>query len=122
MPKVYQIPGDDKTPADHTRYQVFVGNGAAFDKTQALHFMDFTDGLSNTILVIEAEKPVPWTKPEDIPYDPSKPIAPLLSSFFRGGCNVLMADGSVRTLPPNTPENTLHALITRNRGEVVNLP
>ena len=28
MPRIYMLPGDTKTPPDHTHYQVFVGNGA----------------------------------------------------------------------------------------------
>ena len=30
---------------------------------------DVTDGKSNTITVAEAENAVPWTKPDDLPFD-----------------------------------------------------
>ena len=36
--------------------------------------------------------------------------------------NVALADGSVRWLPQNTPEETVKAMITRNGGEVVPWP
>jgi hypothetical protein len=123
MPKVYKLPGDDKTPPDRTHYQVFAGNGAAFEKTRGLRIPhDFPDGLSNTILVVEAAQAVPWTKPDDIPFNPGKPIAPLLSTYFRSGCNVVLADGAVRVLPASVPESTLKAAITRNGGDPFNWP
>src|SRR5262249_51111069 len=123
MPKIYKLPGDDKTPPDHTHYQVFVGNGAAFEKTRGLRIPDFTDGTSNTILVVEAAQAMPWSKPDAIPFDPGKPTAPLLSTRSRGRCNILLADGSVRVVvPASTPESTLKAATTRNGNEPVIWP
>ncbi|HWG46679.1 MAG TPA: DUF1559 domain-containing protein [Gemmataceae bacterium] len=118
MPKIYKLPGDDKTKPDRTHYQVFVGNGAAFEKTQPLRIpADFPDGTSNTIFVAEVEQAVPWTKPDDIPFDPSKPMLPLMSTYFRGGFSVLMVDGSVRVVSRDISEKTLKAAITRKGNE-----
>jgi hypothetical protein len=123
MPKIYQLPGDDKMPAGHTCFQVFVGNGAAFEKTESMRFpASFPDGMSNTILIAVAAKGVPWTKPEDIPFDPNRPIAPLLGTHYRGGFLVGMADMTIRILPAKTPESTLKAMITRNAGDWVSWP
>lgn len=114
MPKVYECPNVPTQPG-YTIYQVFVGNRAAFTNGRPARMpIDFPDGLSNTILVAEAAQPVPWTKPEDIAFDPNRPIKPLLSSHYRGGCLVALADGSVRHLSPGISENTLKAAITRN--------
>ncbi len=117
MPKIYQLPGDVKTPPDHTHYQVFVGSGAAFEKTRELRLTEFPDGLSNTILIATVEQAVPWTKPDDVPFDPSRPIAPLLSTYFATGPQVVLADGSARSLSRNISETTLKAAITRNGNE-----
>jgi len=118
MPKIYQLPGDDKTPPDHTHYQVFVGNGAAFESSRSVLFPgEFADGSSNTILIATIEQAVPWTKPDDVPFDPNRPIAPLLSTFFRSGTPVVMADGSVRFVKRDISEKTLKAAITRNGNE-----
>jgi hypothetical protein len=44
-----------------TAYQVIVGKGAAFEGIQGQRLKDFTDGTSNTILIVEAAIAVPWT-------------------------------------------------------------
>ncbi|HTU21321.1 MAG TPA: DUF1559 domain-containing protein [Gemmataceae bacterium] len=119
MPKIYQLPGDDKTKTDHTHYQVFVGNGAAFDKTKNHTLADFRDGASKTILIVEAENAVPWTKPEDVPFDPSKPVLPLMSRYFSRSFHVALADGSVRRVVPQISEQTFKAAITRSGGETL---
>jgi hypothetical protein len=121
MPRIYKLPGDDKTPPDYTHYQVFVGNGAAFEKREPTRIpADFRDGTSNTILIVEASQPVPWSEPEDIAFDPDKPIKPLLGSHHRGGCLAAMADGLIRwVLLPHVSESTLKAAITRNAGDAL---
>src|SRR5579884_1999159 len=58
-------------PPHHTVCHVFRGKGAAFEDGQELKVdRDFVDGSSNTLLVVEAGPPVPWTKPDDLLYDP----------------------------------------------------
>jgi len=111
MPKIYRLPTDDKTPPDHTHYQVFVGNGALFATNHLIKLEDIHE--AKPILIVEAAQAVPWTKPDDIPFDPNEPIAPLLSKFFRGA-NAALADGSIRFFPLDTPESTLKTAINRN--------
>ena len=102
-----------------TYYQVFVGKGAAWERQpRGLRFTDFTDGTSNTLMVAEAAEPVIWTKPDDLAFDPDKPL-PKLGGHFPGGFNAAFMDGSVRFLHQTMSEKTLKALITRNGGEVV---
>ena len=79
---------------------------------------DMTDGTSNTLMVAEAAEPVIWTKPDDLAFDPDKPL-PKLGGHFPGGFNAAFMDGSVRFLHQTMSEKTLKALITRNGGEVV---
>jgi hypothetical protein len=120
MPRVFAAPTDEKSVKAHeTFYQVFVGKGTVFEGKKGMRLQDITDGTSNTLLVVEAGKAVPWTKPEDIPYDAAKPVPKLGGSGFEGVFTAGFCDGSVRFLPRTIKEKTLRALITRNGGEVV---
>ncbi len=135
MPQTYLQPGQVHDGSGMTYYQVFVGPGTVFDNSflpkkppragvleRGIRVTDITDGTSNTILIAEGKNPVPWTKPEDLPFDPGLPLPPL-GGLFTGRFNVAMADGSIRSIDPkNVPESTLKAMITRNGGEVVVLP
>jgi hypothetical protein len=78
----------------------------------------FLDGTDNTILVVEAGNPVVWTKPDDVPYHPKKPI-PTLGSPSSPVFHALMASGLVRSLPRRLDQRTLRAAITPAGGEVI---
>jgi prepilin-type processing-associated H-X9-DG protein len=136
MPVQYLQPGQANDGSGMTHYQVFVGPGSAFEDLSKKHGINpfvlpgtpqrgltitsFTDGTSNTIMVAVAKNPVPWTKPDDLSYDPTLPL-PLLDDRH-GGVNFLMGDGSVRFERKDIPATTLRALITRNGGEIINWP
>ncbi len=120
MPAVYRCPsvpqGGDPTV---TIYQVFVGPGTLFDD-EGVSLQKVTDGTSNTLMVVESKNPVPWTKPDDLPYDPKGP-RPAIGSKHPGGFNALFADGAVRFINDSISDQTLKDLITRAGGEVVRL-
>jgi hypothetical protein len=117
MPDVFRMPSQPKDATD-THYQGFVGKGAFFEGENGLRLpADFPDGTSNTIMLVEAAKPVPWTAPEDLPFDVDKPL-PKLGSHPGAGFNAALVDGSVRHFQ-KVSEQTLKAAITRNGGEVL---
>jgi hypothetical protein len=129
MPKIY-APTISGKPAksNTTYYQVLTGpdtpfNPKAIRGAGAMSFgarypAQFTDGTSNTILVAEAEKPVEWTKPDDLVYDSKKPL-PKLGGLFREGFHIVLADGSTRFIGRKFDENTLRATITPAGGEAI---
>jgi hypothetical protein len=122
MPKLYApVRGKTKEPG-MTYYQVFVGKDAPFNGTIAPAFPgSFTDGTSNTFLVVEAGEAVPWTKPQDIPYDAGKPL-PKLGGLFADGFHVAMADGSIRFVPRGADEKAIRAAITPSGAEAIDPP
>jgi hypothetical protein len=118
MPRTYQLPGRKAklVPPHHTTIHVFVGRGTPFEDTELRLDRDFPDGRSNTFLIVEAGPPVPWTKPEEIPFDPDGPV-PELEGVFKDGFRVVMADGSRRWVKKGTEPWAIRAAITRNGGE-----
>jgi Protein of unknown function (DUF1559) len=118
IPKVYAPPGLKTKNPFSTFYRPFVGKGAAFEPNQRLRYGNFQDGLSNTLMVMEAGQAVPWTKPDDLPYDPKKPL-PKLGGMCKDGFHALFGDGSVQFFKKKIDPKILHALITRDGGEVI---
>ena len=109
MPKYYTLIGDTTAPPGYTYYRVFVGNGAAFEADRGVRMNEFKDSTGETILVVEAATAVPWTKPEELPYDPNGPLPPFGGHFghYRRSFLVLFADGSERTVRQDVSERTL---------------
>jgi hypothetical protein len=121
--KVYGSPGAPDENTNRTHYRVFTGKGAGFEENKArpgkgLRFADFTDGLSNTIAVVEAAESVPWAKPDELEFVPGQPL-PAMGLPGGDGFNALLFDGSFRYLQKTINRGTLQAMITRNGGEVV---
>jgi hypothetical protein len=112
MPAMYALPGDRSAPPGYTYYRAFYDNGAAFDRRYHYGIAGgFSGGTQNTMLVVEASAPVPWTKPDDLLYMPQAPLPPL--GRYPGGFQAVMADGSVRFFPMKTPQQELHKFINR---------
>jgi hypothetical protein len=121
MPKVFLDPSIPSKDNSETVYQVFVGKGTAFESHDGEKLATFTDGTSNTLLLVEAASAVPWTKPEALPFAPDKPL-PKLGGHHTGGFNAAFADATVRFLPADIDDKTMRALITRNGAEIVKIP
>lgn len=118
MPKVFAMPAPSAAKATETHYQAFVGKGAAFDLLKGPKLFEFADGTSNTVMVGTAATAVPWTKPDDMAFDPAGDMTKVLG-FFPDTAQVAFGDGSVRAMRKTITKQTLHALITRNGGEVI---
>ncbi len=108
-------PNDGKTV-----YLVPVGQGTMFGGDKGMGIAEITDGLSNTIMIVEADadRAVEWTRPDDLAYDPERPLAGLghvrLNVFLAA-----FADGSVRTLAIGIDPEVLRALFTAAGSETV---
>jgi len=118
MPDAYMNPKFNEP--GKTVYQAVVGKGCAFEETEGTRLASFTDGTSQTILVVEAVpgKAVPWTKPEDWIPDDKNPMQDLGGLFAGDIVNVVFADGHVEALSTKTTNPaTFKAMLTRNGGE-----
>jgi hypothetical protein len=90
----------------------------AFSGKDGLGFAQMRDGTSNTIAVVEVRRDIPWTKPEDILFDPEKD-PPTLGGFFKDGYTIGLCDGSVRFVDAKLDAKILKLLIMPQDGEVV---
>jgi hypothetical protein len=127
MPTIYRQPPGPSDEPDSTYYQVFTGKEAVFSEVPPTREqIDAADGCANTLLVVEAKKAVPWTKPADLPYKADRPF-PALGNFWqqerfldrKGRFLALFADGSVRAFFTDTDERLIRPLITWKGGEAV---
>jgi RNA polymerase sigma factor (sigma-70 family) len=125
MPALYRgpSPGEGMTPDDFqtkTFYQGFSGKGTLFDRAVGrIRMTDVPDGLSQTLLVVEAGSSVPWTKPQDLPYNSKKALPKL--GVFPEVIQAVFADGAVHGLRPDFDEQEMRKAIVRNDGEELNL-
>lgn len=129
MPEVFRSPRR-RNGRPETDYLVITGPGTLFEKDRGTQLQQVTDGLSNTLLLVEVfESGVPWTAPRDLDFT-KIPMA-LVPSTRKGnaggikgseadGALVCFADGYVARLPNSISAETLKRLILRNDGEVIN--
>lgn len=105
----------------HTTYTGMVGPDAALPLTDGRPISEFTDGTSNTVIVIEAaeQDAVHWMNPQDagvrflLSFDED-------SEFDHdGGTHALLADGSVQFLSAKMSNETRQALVTVAGGETI---
>jgi len=115
MPSFFRSP--DRPNDGKTTVMVFTGKDTVFEDDKGVEPDKITDGLSHTILAVEAgsDKAVPWTRPEDLPFDPKKPLD-AMGKIPADGFIAAMCDGSVHRLKVDNA--ILKLLINRNSGEV----
>ena len=103
-----------------TNYPGVAGPGTMFDPDGGLTFAGVTDGLSNTVMVLESATAAPWAKPGDLVIDPKKDVPKLRPVGGQKTINVLMGDGSVRAVDPaKVPDKIWRLLFLRNDGQPI---
>lgn len=123
MPDAYAVssinPLAQKKPG-YTRFLAPVGEKTVFGRKTPAKIRNITDGTSNTIVLVAAkpEAAVPWTSPEDYPFDPKSPLAGIevgndglwLSAF---------GDGSVRRLSKDISAEMIVRYFEMNDGKPI---
>ncbi len=121
IPPVYQHP-NYKDLKGKTVYRVPAGDSSVLGSNKPVGLRDIQDGTSQTAMVIEVgqDKAIEWTKPEPLPVD----LQDVVSSFgeLKKAVTVLLADGAVLDLPQSMDNTTWKGLLSRNGGEILELP
>jgi hypothetical protein len=125
MPAEFACPGGPGRQKGLTGYLVIVGPktdetsvNTAFEATRGIDLREMTDGTSTTILMLETNQQVPWTKPDDLRWAPGSPL-PQMASPHDGGAFAAFADGSTRFLKSTIESSTLTGILTINGGEAL---
>ncbi len=118
MPDVYAPVTKKDEPKHSTYYQVFAGPAPCSAELKGRNSRTSGTGRPWTIMVVEAADPVPWTKPEDLPFNKGEPL-PQVGGLFKDTFHAAMADGSVRRIVKKVDPIVLRALITCRGGEVI---
>jgi hypothetical protein len=115
IPAVYQT---GATTPGQTRIVAMIGPGTPFTLSRGPALRDFTDGADQTILLVECgpDRAVPWTQPEDLPFDPANPVA-ALGAIEAEGFLALFGDGRVEIIRPQITAAALQDLLTHAGGE-----
>ncbi len=132
---VYECPSNthhrDAAGRFRTDFAMLTGDGAFGDTSRTVARDDITDGVSNTIAIVEASGlRIIWTEPRD--FDVTKgPIGidikgetgldspGMLSSYLSLGAHALMADGSVKFIKKSVDPELLKKLTTIDGGETI---
>lgn len=109
--------GLDGGNADQDRTKVVQNydHGTVFSNPAGTNSRDILDGVSNVVVLVEARREIPWTRPEDIPYFADKPL-PNLGGWFSQGWHAGFADGKVKLLSADNEETTIRHLFTIGDG------
>jgi Protein of unknown function (DUF1559) len=119
MPEVYRIPGC-KAGDGKTNYLGSFGPKAAFPDKGTITVPEFTDGTSNTIMLIEVpdQAAAEWTQPENFPGDAKDPMKKLLG-LHQEGFLTIFADVAPHFISEGIPPKTLQQLLVRNGGDLI---
>lgn len=116
MPAIYRSPlAKDDQKAGETNILGFATKNSALGEGGGEKISSFTDGLSNTLLLIETSSSVPWTKPQDLSEEAIEAICSEDRLF-----TYLIADADVKSGKP-LPREVFMAMLNRNDGIIPNI-
>ncbi len=129
IPTEYQTPGDDNAALGYTSYVVITGPGTLFPpQREPFSAAEITDGLDETLLVVESQQPINrplnWMEPNDLAIEtmsfgiggvPGKEIG----GMTEGGAAAATCDGRPHFLRSNLSYAYIKGLITPNGNEAI---
>jgi hypothetical protein len=124
MPAVFSPRSATLRAEGKTTLLVPVGKQTIFGPPEGVAIRDITDGTVSTIMIVDADDAdaVVWTKPDDLNVD-GVDAKQAVFGTRKEPVYCAFADGSARSLDPQKfTSQMVHALLTRNGGEVIRLP
>lgn len=125
-PAVFASPGDWRARSTtHTSIVAVIDEDSLWPSGELRALKDASDGADKTLCLIEiAGSGIDWTEPNDVPLAQlqrgiNQPHG--VKSVYQGGILGLFADGSVRFISERANPKELKALVTRSRGDQVDL-
>ena len=119
MPDLYRHESAAKD-ATTTWYVGFADKKSALGIDRGVSLMNFKDGTSGTLLLVETDSGIPWTKPADLPFtDKAITAAIKKSPAEKAGIRIARADGFAEFLAERKAKQILRKMITRSGGELI---
>ena len=124
IPSLFACPSSGSHSPGVTNYLAVAGPTTAWPEQYSARRVDFADGASNTVQIIESsDSDILWLEPRDLTYQQAvwrgQPAnAPSLSSRHRNsaGFTVLMADGASRFISHQITPEILRSMLSINGG------
>lgn len=124
MPGVFLSPGNSNPlVVGEASYMLVTGPGTMFPPSGPVPRGRITDGVGNTLLVVETNNQnIPWTEPRDL--DITKLPAQIgalggIGGSHEGGATAVFADGEAAWLPSDTGKAIVDSLLSPNGSEAV---
>jgi hypothetical protein len=120
---IYHCPSDRDSDKWDTSYVMVVGPRTISDGPTSTSREDFTDGISNTIMIVEmSESGIHWMEPRDLKFDEmsfriNDPDRRGIRSKHLGGVNIVLCNMNSRVVHENIDPEVLKGLLTRNGGD-----
>ncbi len=125
MPSIFRSPSD-REESQSASYFALTGKETVLGTSQpkshdkGTRVKEIRDGLSKTIMLVEAKNEVPWTKPVDIEIVAEQPL-PDLGGWHPNIFLASFADVAIRIFTKDAEKDTIRKLTTKAGGESVEL-
>lgn len=105
---------DSEIP-ENSCYFAVIGEGTAFGNPKGVASKEISDNHSKAIIIVEAKREIPWTKPEDISYDGKKQLE--FGGFQEDGYHVGMFDGSAQFISGMIDKEIIKSMLMIGDGQ-----
>lgn len=109
IPSEYAGPprGDGKVVSEKASVFVVVGEGTCFPPAGAVSSGRLQKDSASAVLLVEARRDVPWTKPDELRLDEEGQLLGMVYGLHPGGLLVCRSDGSAQFVPTQTAAEAL---------------